>query len=69
MLLNDTWSQFGHSVSCMTMLFLNLQIARSDIRPHIKWVVIVIAYGHFNRPGEFVWVCMGSHTHFIAPRV
>ena len=29
--------------------FLNLQITRSDIRPHIKWAVsLVIAYGHFN---------------------
>ena len=29
--------------------FLNLQIARSDIRPHMKWVVsLVFAYGHFQ---------------------
>ena len=33
----------------MTMLFLNLQITKSVIRPHIKWVVsLVIAYGHFT---------------------
>ena len=31
--------------------FLNLQITRSDIRPHIKWAVsLVIAYDNF------VWV-------------
>ena len=68
-LLKDTWSQQGHSVSCMTILFLNLQITRSDIRPHIKWAVsLVIAYGHFNLPQGFVWVCMSSHTHFITPK-
>ena len=49
--------------------FLNLQITRSDIRPHIKWPVsLVIAYGHFNLPQGIVWVCMSSHTHFITPR-
>ena len=50
-LFNDTWSQHGHSVSCMTIALLNLQIIRSDIRPHIKWVVsLVIADDHFNIP-------------------
>ena len=48
--------------------FQNLQITRSDIRPHIKWAVsLVITYGHFNLPQRFVWVCTGSHTHFITP--
>ena len=52
----------------MTILFLNLQIIRSDIRPHIKWgVSLVIAYGHFNLPQVIVWVCMSSYTHFITP--
>ena len=56
-------------MSCMTILFLNLLIARSDIRPHTKWAVrLVIAYGHFNLPQGFVWVCMGQHTHFITPK-
>ena len=56
-LFNDTWSRQGHSVSCMTILFLNLQITRLDIRPYKKWAVsLVIAYGHFNLPREFVWV-------------
>ena len=53
---------------CMTILVPNLQITRSDIRPHIKWVVcLVIAYGHFNLPWGIVWVCMSPHTHFIPP--
>ena len=52
----------------MTTLLLNLQSTRSDIRPHIKWAVSqVIAHGNFNLPQGFVWVCMGLHTHFIAP--
>ena len=52
----------------MTILFLNLQIIRSDIRPDIKWAVsLLIAYGHFNLPQGIVWVCMSSHTHFITP--
>ena len=59
-LCNDSWSQEGHSVSCMTILFLNLQFTRSDIRPHLKLAVsLVIAYGYFNIPQGFVWVCMG----------
>ena len=45
----DTWSQWGHSVSCMTIHFPNLQITRLDITPHIKWAVsLVIEYGHLN---------------------
>ena len=45
---------------CMTILFLNLQITRSDIRQHIKWAVsLVIAYGHFSPPQGFVWICIG----------
>ena len=44
----------------MTIIFLNLQIIRSDIGPHIKLAVsLVNAYGHFNLPQAFVWVCMG----------
>ena len=45
------------SVSCMAILFLKLQITRTDITPHIKWAVsLVIAYGHFNLPHGFVRV-------------
>ena len=40
---NDTWSQKGHSVSCMTILFYKqVQISRSDIKPHIKWAVSLV---------------------------
>ena len=53
----------GHSVSCVDHTFPNLQITRSDIRPHIKWAVsLVIAYGHFNLPRGFVWVCMRTYS-------
>ena len=39
--------------------FLNLQITRSDIRPHIKWaLILVIVYGHFNLPSG---VCVGMN--------
>ena len=56
-------------MSCMTILVLNLQITRSDIRPHIKWAVCVVtAYGNFNIPWGIVWVCMSPHTHFIPLR-
>ena len=58
MSLNNTnQTKPNQSVSCITILFLNLQITRSDIRPHIKWAVsLVIAYGHFNLPHGFMWV-------------
>ena len=51
----------------MTIIFLNLQIrsTRPDIRPHIKWALGLVAYGHFNLPRGFVWVCMGKHTQSI----
>ena len=59
-LFNDTSSQLGHSVSCKTILLLNLQITRSDVTPDIKWAVsLVNAYGCFNLPQGFVWVRMG----------
>ena len=41
-LFNDTWSQYGHLMSCMTILFINLQISKSDIRPHIKWAISLV---------------------------
>ena len=50
-LFNDTWSHlvmYDHT-------FLNLQITRSDIRPHIMWAVsLMIVYDHFNPPYGFV---------------
>ena len=42
LLFNDTWFQEGHLVSCMNIIFQNLQITRSDIRPHIKWAVSLV---------------------------
>ena len=58
LLFNDTWSQWWYLVSCMTILFINLQVTRSDIRLHIKWVVrLVIAYGHYSSSG----VCVGMY--------
>ena len=58
-LFNDTWTVRTYVVM-YDHIFLNLQITRLDIRPHIKWAVnLVIAYGHFNLPQGFVWVCMG----------
>ena len=48
-----------------------LKLANHQIRPHIKWSVnMVIAYGHFNLPQGFVWVCMGQNSknsNFIIP--
>ena len=47
-------------------LFRCLQITKADIRPQVNWAVdLVISDSHFNLPQGFVWVCMGSHTHFI----
>ena len=43
-LLNDIWSQYRHSVSCMTIPFsyICLQITRSDIRPQVKRVASLV---------------------------
>ena len=41
-MFNDIWAQKGHSVSCMTILFIKLQISKSDIRPHIEWGVSLV---------------------------
>ena len=47
MLFNDTWSQYGHLVSCISIFLLCLQIIRSDLRSHIKWdISLVIVNGH-----------------------
>ena len=68
-LFRDTWSRWGQSASCITILHLNLQITRSDFRPHIKWAVrLVIAYGHFNLHQGFVWVCMSTILTLSSPR-
>ena len=52
-------------MSCMTILFLGLQITRSDIRPHIKWgISMVTEYDHFNLPQGIVSVCVGQHLGY-----
>ena len=50
--------------------YKQVQISRSDIRPHIKVGCQPgdFAYDHFNLPPGFVWVYMGEHTHFITQR-
>ena len=68
-LFNGTWSQYGHSVSCMAILFQNSQNTRSDIRPHIKWAVsLVIACGHFILPQGFVWMLYELTYSLYHPR-
>ena len=43
----DIWFYHGHSVSCLTISCQNLQITRSNIRPHKKWAIsLVLAGGH-----------------------
>ena len=58
-LFNDTWSQEGHSVACMTILFRDVQISRSDIRPHIKWAVslVILHMVFYSSSG----VCVGMY--------
>ena len=50
----------------MTILFLNLQIIGLDIRPHKVCGQPDDAYGHFNLPRGFVWVCMGTHEYSVS---
>ena len=47
MLFNDTWSQQGHSVSCMT---IHQATHKVGCQPGN------FAYDHFNLPLGFVWV-------------
>ena len=62
----DTWSQEGHSVSYMTILFSMFANHPNLTSVHVKWAVsLVIADGHFNLPQGFVWVCSGKYTRFI----
>ena len=51
---SGTWSQSRHSVTCMTILCL--QITRSDIWPHVMWVLsLVITDGRFNYLSGLCW--------------
>ena len=60
-LFNDNWSQCGHTMSYVIILFLNMQCNISDMRLYIKAVslmnALMIIYGHFNLPQGFMWVC------------
>ena len=48
------WSQYGNTVSCVTVLFLCLQSIRADIRPQVKRAAnLVIKDGHLNVPRGF----------------
>ena len=66
-LFNDTWSQYGHSVLCMTILCLHNHLIRHQA-----------TYKAGCQPGDCIWptnvpwglsgyhtVCMGWHTLFI----
>ena len=48
--------------------FPNLQVTRSDIRPHKRSVILVIAHGQCHLPQEFVWVCMDNILTLSPPR-
>ena len=61
MRFNDTWSHYGHWVSCMTTQFYICWSPNPDTRLHIHWAVsLMTTNGHFSLPQEFVWVCVGS---------
>ena len=68
-LFNDAWLQYAdirHHIRHHKSF--NLQITRSDTRPHMKWAIsLVNADGHSSLPQGFVWVRIGEHTHFIPP--
>ena len=52
------------------MLFRNLQITRSEIRPHIKWAVsLVVAYGHFILPQGFACVYVWANILTLSPPI
>ena len=59
-LFSDTWSQQGHSVSCMTIRFPKVVNHQSRHQATSKMGVrLVISGNHCNLPYGFVWVCMG----------
>ena len=58
---NDARTQWMHLASCTTSYSFNLQITKSDTRPHTKWAVsLVTVDGHFNLKNKslcrYVWV-------------
>ena len=50
-LFNDTWSQFRHLLSCMTISLLWLRFTRLDIRPHVTWAAGLLIVG-----GQFIFL-------------
>ena len=62
MLFNDIWSQQVHSMSCMTIFFINKCKSADQAYQATHKVDCQpgdFAYGHFNIPPGFVWVYMG----------
>ena len=54
-LVNDSCSQSGHLVSCMT--YFCLKITRADIRPQVTWAVnLMIADGLFDISQVLEWI-------------
>ena len=55
-----TWSQYRHSVPCMTIFGSMFVVTIPYIRPQVNWAVsLPTANGYFNLPQGFVWECMG----------
>ena len=49
-----------------TFSFSCLQVTRSNIRPNVKWVaILMIADGHLIFLGDLCGYIRGQHTHFI----
>ena len=58
--------RFPYSMLCMTILSSFLAHHHCTHQATHEWAInLVITDGHFNLPQLFVWVCIGSHTHFI----
>ena len=65
-------TQLGLNLGCIVLVlsrtwtkhifFLNLQITRSDIRPHMKWAMVPLIFL------RFVSVCMGQTYSLYHPR-
>ena len=72
LMFNDTWFQTGYLVSCTTILLVNFQIVRSDIRTHIKvgcqpgdCISFMITLIFLGGMCGYVWV----NIHTIAHRI
>ena len=58
MLFNNTWSQIGHLVSCLTILFYPCTSPDKAYGYTQSTVSLAIADGYLDLPRGFVWVCM-----------